>query len=262
MLDQQSDESIRHPPQEELQAYANGRLESSRLSYCQAHLDSCDACRAELEDLRTLQSDLSAFSQAASAQRGLGRSRPRRKLALPLTTLVAAIFVAAVCTFVFWRRESPRASKPATPAPIQQAATSPPAAPVQTSDTQHADKVAAVLEDADRFRSRSPPEINREFALLGPLGDTIAETRPQFSWQPLPGATRYSVAIVDAGLHPVQRSPALRTTVWRPRRPLRRGRTYLWQVTATLRGGSKVVASGPSPSGALLRINPSGSMSQ
>src|SRR6185312_387728 len=101
-------------------------------------------------------------------------------------------------------------------------------------------------------RSRPPgpivagvPEGNTGFALLSPLGATISDTRPEFSWQPLPGAIRYSVAIVDARLHPVQRSPALRTTVWRPRRPLRRGRTYLWQVTATLRGGSKVVAATP-----------------
>jgi len=34
---------------------------------------------------------------------------------------------------------------------------------------------------------------------------------------------------------------------------LRRGQTYLWQVTATLRGGSTVVASAPE---ALLRIIP------
>jgi hypothetical protein len=67
---------------------------------------------------------------------------------------------------------------------------------------------------------------------------------------------RYSVTIVDEGLHRVQRSPSLRTTHWRPRRPLRRGRTYLWQVTATLHGGSKVVASSPAPAETLLRILP------
>jgi hypothetical protein len=43
----------------------------------------------------------------------------------------------------------------------------------------------------------------------------------------------------------------------RPRRPLRRGQTYLWQVTATLRGGSTVVDSGPPSPEALLRIIPS-----
>jgi len=152
-----------------------------------------------------------------------------------------------------------------------------PTAGIQTRDTRLADEIAvlpadvrpAVSEaiqhgklplptDLSQYRGRAhtrlgAPEVNTGFALLGPFGEAIAETRPEFRWQPLAGAIRYSVAIVDAGLHPVQRSPALRTTRWRPRRPLRRGKTYLWQVTATLRGGSKVVSSAPE---ALLRIIP------
>jgi len=121
----------------------------------------------------------------------------------------------------------------------------PPAAPdTQTHNTR------LVAEHAGQAPQRAPAaplaaKTSTEFALLGPNGAALAETRPEFSWQPLVGAVRYRVVIVDAGLRPVQRSPLLRKTVWRPRRPLRRGRTYLWQVTATLRGGSKVVASAP-----------------
>jgi hypothetical protein len=147
-----------------------------------------------------------------------------------------------------------------------------------TRDTRVADEIAALPDDlrsavsdaiqhgklqlppgVSRLRTRGPsspaaPEATRGFALLAPFGETISETRPEFSWQPLAGAIGYSVVIVDAGLHPVQRSPALRTTAWRPRRHLRRGRTYLWEVTATLRGGSKVVASEPSTSETHLRV--------
>jgi hypothetical protein len=56
----------------------------------------------------------------------------------------------------------------------------------------------------------------------------------------------------------VDRRAAPTPAAWVARDPaLRRGQTYLWQVTATLRGGSSVVASGlPSPE-ALLRIIPS-----
>jgi hypothetical protein len=100
----------------------------------------------------------------------------------------------------------------------------------------------------------APAPVSTRFALLGPFGEAVSETRPEFSWQPLAGAAHYSVVIVDEGLHPVQHSRALHTTVWKPRRPLRRGRTYLWQVTATLRGGTKVVAI--APSGARLTIGP------
>jgi len=102
------------------------------------------------------------------------------------------------------------------------------------------------------------PLANTRFTLLGPFGDSIADTRPEFSWQQLAGAAHYSVVIVDEGLHPINRSHALKTTSWRPRQPLRRGRTYLWQVTATLHNGKKVVALSPSPSQARLTIAPSG----
>jgi hypothetical protein len=98
---------------------------------------------------------------------------------------------------------------------------------------------------------------NTGFSLLGPFDPETSERRPKFSWQPLAGAIGYTVVIVDLGLHPVAHSPALRATTWRPRRPLSAGRTYLWQVTATLHGGSKVVASSPSTAGALLQIAPS-----
>jgi hypothetical protein len=112
------------------------------------------------------------------------------------------------------------------------------------------------LQSRDAHLAATTPAANTGFSLLGPFGEATSETRPRFSWQPLPGAIGYKVAIVDLGLHPVQHSPALRATTWRPRRPLPAGRTYLWQVTATLHGGSKVVASSPTPSAALLQITP------
>lgn len=259
MLDQLTDRdselgSVRHLTQEDLEAYAAGRLAAARSSSCQTHLESCEACRAELEDLRAFKGELAGFSRPAPKGREIARGKRSRGLSLPLSASVAAVIVAVASIVLWMRHEKPRTSK----SPMAMAAPPPPAAPpaasTQTDVTRAAPAVHAVAlspaPDADRPRgSASPspaaPDASKAFALLGPLGKTISETRPEFSWQPLPGAIRYSVAIVDERLHPVQRSRALRTTVWRPRRPLRRGRTYLWQVTATLRGGSKVVASEP-----------------
>ena len=232
--------TIRHIAHEDLEAYADGRLASARLNYCSAHLDSCDACRAELEDIRTLKSELSGFSRSEPDRRPLERRKRRPGLTLLQAASVATIFVAAVATFFWWRHESPRANKTSAAVSVAQFPAALPAAGKQTSDTRLANENPAPPGDV-----RPAPEAHTGFALLGPLGGTTSETRPEFSWQPLAGAIRYSVAIVDVGLHPVQHSPSLRTTVWRPRRPLRRGHTYLWQVTATLRGGLKVVASGP-----------------
>ena len=281
-------ESIRHLTQEDLEAYLEGRSPPARLKQCQSHLDSCEACRAELEDLRTFKSELAGFSRSPPDRRERERGRRRRKFPLPQAAAGATVVVAAISAILWWELGRPRVHKtPVAAVPALTAAV--PAlthsavpvstAGIQTRDTL-ADEIAALPADvrpavsdaiqhgklqlpADLSQIRAhaqsnvgAPEANTGFALLSPFGEAISETRPEFRWQPFAGAVRYSVTIVDAGLHPVQHSPKLRTTGWRPRRPLRRGQTYLWQVTATLRGGSTVVASAlPFPE-ALLRIIP------
>ena len=258
------EESIRHLTREDLAAYASGQLTPARLSYCQAHLDSCEECREELEDLRTFKSE-SAFPPPVPNRGVLGRRR--RGLTLPQAAAVAVIVVVAVSTALWFRFASPRANK--TPVAAATVAPSPAPPPLvagaQTHDTRVADRattgdvrpaVPAATQQSklplatSRPQERAPtspgaPQSNPGFALLAPVGQVIFDTRPEFSWQPLAGALHYSIAIVDTRLHPVEHSHALHTTVWRPRRPLHRGRTYFWQVTATLRGGHKVVASAP-----------------
>jgi len=99
------------------------------------------------------------------------------------------------------------------------------------------------------------PTASTTFALLGPFGDEISDDRPEFTWQPLAGATKYAVILVDEGLRPVAHT-RVKTTSWRPRKPLRRGRTYLWQVTAILRNGTKVIGTGPTAVEARIHIAP------
>ncbi|MBV8803898.1 MAG: hypothetical protein JO042_02600 [Sinobacteraceae bacterium] len=290
--------SVRHLGPQDLEAYSSGRLTSARLDYCRTHLDSCEDCRSELEDLRIFKSELSGFPRAEPNRRELGRPKRRGGLRVTQVVSVATVVVAAGSTLLLWkhgspwsRHESPRptttaaavstaqssgaSATPGTPAALAASATptavatsaalatpgaratptavaTPGAA--TTAAALAARPIAGLPHDA---KSAAAPEANTGFALLGPFGEAISDTRPEFRWQPLPGAIGYSVAIVDTGLHPVQHSPALRATVWRPRRPLRPGHTYLWEVTATMPGGAKVVASQPSPSeAAILRIIP------
>jgi len=277
------EESIRHLTYDELEAYLEGRLSSARLEHCRTHLDSCEACRAEFEDVRTFKTDLAGFSRSEPDRRELKRGRRRRGLTLPQAAAAATIIVAAISAVLWWKWDRPRANKTSVAVTVTHSHAPAPTAGIQTQtqtqthDTLLADEIAALPADVrpavseaiqhgklqlptdlSQVRAHAhtllgAPEANTKFALLGPFGEAISETRPEFRWQPLAGAIRYSVAIVNAGLHPVQHSPALHTTSWRPRRPLRRGQTYLWQVTASLRGGSKVVASAPE---ALLRIIP------
>jgi hypothetical protein len=161
---------------------------------------------------------------------------------------------------------------------VAQSPAAPTAVALQTRDTHLTEELGALPDDLKAAVSAAiqhgqvpiPAEVRRfhdrvatavgpldgttGFALLGPFGEATSDTRPEFRWQPLAEAIGYTVVIVDTGLHPVEHSPALRATVWRPHRPLPRGRTYLWQVTATLHGGSKVVASSPAPSDTLLPV--------
>jgi hypothetical protein len=214
---------------------------------------------------------MSAFPRVEA--KGRQKRKRRAGAAFAVAASIAAILLAVGSAVLWWRHESSRAARtsavtvaagaklaaagakvgasansaaaisvaqsPAAPA----AHPAPTAAGIQARDPQLTD------EHVGQAPARAPTSpvvvpANTGFALLGPDGD-ISDLRPEFSWQPLAGAVRYRVVVVDAGLRPVQRSPLLRKTAWRPRRALRRGRTYLWQVTATLRGGSKVVASAP-----------------
>lgn len=85
------------------------------------------------------------------------------------------------------------------------------------------------------------------FALVAPVGRVVRKAQPTFSWRPLSGASGYTVAVVDAKFNVVEQSEPLTTTVWTPSKPLARGVTYSWQVTA-LRDGAEVVSpSAPAP---------------
>ena len=79
------------------------------------------------------------------------------------------------------------------------------------------------------------------FALLGPLGTVVEDTRPKFRWRPLEGAESYTVDIFDARLNHVATSGPLTVTEWRVPQPLTPAITYSWQVTA-LRGGEEVIS--------------------
>jgi hypothetical protein len=262
-------ETVRHLTPQEFQAYAGGQLTGTRLEHCQSHLDSCEDCRAELEELRTFKDDFATFPRP-EPNRGVLRKQ-RLGITLPWAAAMVIVLVATVSTVLWWKHDSqPRTKAPVAGAPEQAPAAvaqtaaeltqAPPAVAHVPAAGTHATTAATPARAAVAHTSvaaasaavgkpaatppASAPET-RVFALLAPLGPTISDLRPEFTWQELPGALHYSVVIVDARLRPVQHSSALRDTSWRPKHPLHHGRTYMWQVTATIHGGHKVVASAP-----------------
>ena len=84
-------------------------------------------------------------------------------------------------------------------------------------------------------------EEQDRFALLSPLGTVIRSTRPTFRWQSLPGASSYSVAILDLQLNLVEQGSPTGEANWTPLHPLKRNVVYIWQVTA-LKDGRDVIA--------------------
>lgn len=71
------------------------------------------------------------------------------------------------------------------------------------------------------------------FALLEPLHNVISTTRPLFVWQKLEKATGYTVLVKDGDDNVVdQTTEPITQTRWQATKPLARGQTYSWTVTA------------------------------
>lgn len=85
------------------------------------------------------------------------------------------------------------------------------------------------------------------FGPTTPVGTAVIEARPQFSWTPSAGATRYSVSVFDERFREVAKSGPLKTTTWTPRRDLPRGRVLGWRITAVSRDQTAISPAPPQP---------------
>ena len=99
------------------------------------------------------------------------------------------------------------------------------------------------------------------FVLTRPVGVIVESDQPLFTWQPLPGASTYSVTIFEYGGGEFAQSKPLDETQWQLNEDtlaagqpqLERGKTYIWQVTA-IRQGTQVVADKGSTRNAIFMI--------
>jgi hypothetical protein len=102
------------------------------------------------------------------------------------------------------------------------------------------ERVPRVAVEAELRGSRGTllgdAENRPSFRLLSPVGKVVLSNRPSFNWQPLAGASSYTVTIVDARLNEVMTSGPLTTTNWKAAKPLVYGGTYSWQVTVVKDG--------------------------
>lgn len=84
------------------------------------------------------------------------------------------------------------------------------------------------------------------FEPLAPIGCIIVSDRPTFEWTAVPGA-RYRVEVFSDHFRPVADSGLLDATRWTAPRPLTRGGTYVWQVTAFGKSGETTSPAPPAP---------------
>lgn len=85
------------------------------------------------------------------------------------------------------------------------------------------------------------------FAVTNPVGKILQSKRPQFRWRELSGAESYIVKVYDTDFNEVATSPKLAVAVWQIDKPLARGKTYLWQVTAIKNGEEIKSPTRPAP---------------
>src|SRR6185436_3675410 len=223
-------EPPRHCTHEELFAYVDG-APSEETSL---HIDACDLCRSEAIDLKPHH-----------------RTHSQRRW---MWVAAAAAAAGIVLVPLLRSREKP---PPALPPVIRTVPPSPtlvPAAP-RYSNPDWVRLVDDALESGhlpfprDLAQLRGESEALRgdirKAARLDPRGIVIDDVMPAFTWPHTDDATY--VVLLFEGEEEVAHSEPLTIARWRPAQPLRRGRTYAWQVEARTAKGLAILPSPPDP---------------
>jgi hypothetical protein len=292
-----------HLTYEQIAALVDDSLGAAERELAGAHLDLCQPCRAELDDLRAFHSSLagSRSGLVSIGQRSaLARQRPvfRHLFDVPFPLQLAAVTVLAVSLigWAVWSRSARPAEGRQTDTTRSQPATSDPRS---TPNSVASDVVVTLVDEGgtrvtldtggeiqglDRLPSEAREAIKaamrtgrldmpadvvglrgragtlmsgsgpaESFSVSSPLGTVVRSNRPVFRWTPLPGASRYTVTVLDETLRVVATSGPESATAWTPPTALERGRTFVWQVSA-LKDGKQIVSPAPPAPEARFRV--------
>jgi hypothetical protein len=257
------------PSFEDVSAYVDGRLTGEALALFEERLSDDPLLQAEVHDLRALREEM---------------ARPRRTgvAAWPYLAAAAALLAAVAGLLVVYakprtttlsgpiaRRATPDGATAGGNAPAVVAAVhdGPGSIELRTDGTlrgvpvpeELTPSIVRALRDgavavpplrADLAVSRvtamgSSSAAVARFAPVAPLSTLVRSDRPTLRWSAHPQARSYEVSVFDLDLEPVASSGAIKATEWTPAAPLRRSRTYLWQVRAVLPAGSETVPAPP-----------------
>jgi hypothetical protein len=99
------------------------------------------------------------------------------------------------------------------------------------------------------------------YGLVAPVATVVAEQQPNLRWNAVAGAASYVVSIYGDDFKVAARSEALRATEWKPGAALARGRTYTWQVRASV-GPNEVVLPPPAEPEAKFKVLPGSELAE
>jgi hypothetical protein len=258
------------PSFDDIAAYVEDRLDPEERAALEERMAADPALRQEVDDLRELRDQMRRSQPVAT------RRRP-----FALAGLAAAAAVAGVA---LWLRPSPeRRPGEDRNRPSLSAA---PIVTLRDGDARVAlsregavsglpsmgpglrDAIAGALRGVLPAPQGLEPLQPRPLALLGgpgdatafapvaPLGTRVASDRPVFRWSPDAEARTYEVSVFDQDLQKRAGSGPITGTRWTPERPLPRGHTYLWQVSALTGHGRLTAPAPPAPEARFEVVDP------
>jgi hypothetical protein len=264
-------DDLDHPGYEALEALVDARLSDVDREIVQGHVDVCASCAEDVADLNAVKLAVFATPERTPAGRPQyvvsGFSRTRRNAMMLAGSIAAGLLLVA---WVGNRLPDPPATNAVsdptlsdpTPGPSQTGASPTAVAPAPLPSPLSVEEQAIVGRVIGSGRLELPADIGalagRTGTLLGgtgdvgsfgpvePLGRVVLEARPHFMWQPVTGATGYTVAVFDDRFNEVARGEAA-APPWTPSRDLPSGGSFVWQVTAHLASGDVTAPAPPRP---------------
>lgn len=218
-----------HPAYELIEQVVDGAADDVTREIVESHAAVCPACEAELRDLREF-----AYSP------------PKSFPLLWLAVAAALLVLIGIASFVVLQRNSAQDLTPLKRAVI-------------TTGYGRADWDEAVRDALSR-NAIERPQILRDLrppaqvlrgtgtaprAAMSPAGTVIETATPEFAWTPEPGA-QYVVSVYE-GVERITKSSVIRIANWQITQPLRRGRTYTWQVEVRHGNAVEVIPAPPAP---------------
>jgi anti-sigma factor RsiW len=261
-----------HISYEDIAAHVDDQLDESEAEGVAQHARECEACAANIAELRTLKQNLENRRTSGGRSNWLGDFRHSMlswRGGLALAGSVALAIVVVAVALEPWRRHEANPRQDSGPALAKatirdgkRVLTLTAGGAVFGLESLSPDDRATV-EQAVAAKAIDAPELiaqlggKRELLLgsadatpplelLAPLATVVESERPVFRWKAL-AAAQYQANVYDASYKMIEASGWIRQTEWQPTQPLRRGARYSWQVEVRRNGTDFTVPVPPMP---------------